>query len=95
MISPRSSTYKRSASSGTWWMFDSAISTPSPSRRTCAMPSAMLGMIAGDSPSNGSSSSSRRGSSASARATETILRSPPESCLPPRAMYWRSLGKTS
>jgi hypothetical protein len=59
------------------------------------MPSLMLGMIAGDSPSNGSSRRSRRGSRASARAIETIFRSPPESWLPPRAAYWRSFGKTS
>ena len=74
-------------------MFDSAMSTPWPSLRIDAMPSLMLGMIAGDSPSNGSSSRSRRGSSVSARAIETILRSPPESWLPPRAAYWRSFGK--
>ena len=78
-----------------WWTFDSAMSTAWPSRRIEAMPSLMLGMTAGDRPSKGSSSSSSCGSSASARAIETILRSPPESWLPPRAAYWRSFGKIS
>jgi len=58
-------------------MLDSAIRIEWPSVVIAAMPSATLGMIAGESPSNGSSSSSISGSSASARAMESILRSPP------------------
>src|ERR1700724_688677 len=60
-----------------WCTFDSAISTPLPVARIEATPFAIKGMMAGDKPSNGSSSSSNFGSSANARAIDTILRALP------------------
>ena len=48
--------------------------------------------MAGDSPSVGSSSRSSLGPSASARAIETILRSPPERACPPRSGIARASG---
>src|SRR5262245_37911816 len=66
-------------------MLDSAMRIARPSPVTAAMPALTAGMIAGDSPSNGSSSSSISGSSASARAIESILRSPPLISGPRRA----------
>jgi hypothetical protein len=65
-------------------MFDSAITMLRPSRVIAAIDSASEGIIAGDSPSNGSSSRSSSGSRASARAIESIFRSPPEISVPPR-----------
>ncbi len=60
---------------------------PWPRRVIEAMPSVTAGMMAGESPSNGSSRRSSSGSSASARAMESILRSPPLISGPFRATY--------
>src|SRR2546422_718390 len=60
-----------------------------------ARPRALAGgMIAGASPSKGSSSTSSSGSSARARAIESIFRSPPLSSGPLRPAYRLSIGKT-
>ena len=48
MISPRSITYKRQVSAGTWWMLDSAMRMATPSRAISTMEAVMRGMIAGD-----------------------------------------------
>src|SRR5438132_677945 len=58
-------------------MLDSAIRIARPRPVMAAMPALTSGMIAGERPSNGSSRSSISGSRASARAIESILRSPP------------------
>src|SRR2546426_7852172 len=76
-------------------MLDAASTIAGPRRAMAAIDSPSCGMVAGDSPSNGSSSRSSAGSSASARAIESILRSPPESCVPPRVAKPRSRGKRS
>src|SRR5881396_1196014 len=75
-------------------MLDSAIRIDRPSSVIAASPSLTAGMIAGASPSKGSSSTSSSGSSARARAIESIFRSPPLSSGPLRPAYRRSIGKT-
>src|SRR5213593_1179854 len=76
-------------------MLDSAIRIDRPSSVIAAIPSLTAGMIAGASPSKGSSSTSSSGSSARARAIESIFRSPPLISGPLRAAYVFSTGKTS
>jgi hypothetical protein len=75
-------------------MLDSAIRIARPSLVIAATPALTAGMMAGERPSNGSSSSSISGSSASVRAIESILRSPPLISGPLRARYRRSTGNT-
>jgi len=58
------------------------------------MDSLTAGMIAGESPSKGSSSRSISGSSANARAIESIFRSPPLISGPLRVAYRLRVGKT-
>src|SRR3984893_2279266 len=76
-------------------MFGSASRIAWPRWVISARPRLTVGTMAGESPSKGSSSSSIAGSRASARATESILRSPPLISGPLRARYFRSARTTA
>src|SRR5262249_55546254 len=73
-------------------MLDSAMNSAWPKARMLARPWMIDGTITGESPSVGSSSRSNFGPSASARAIDTILRSPPDSACPPRAPAARAVA---